>query len=281
VLGPQPDAALYKTLGLVGWAGRFLLKDVSGPASSSVPALAGTPYSFCFALAGGECLAGAKPGETFVNVPYTVETAYCTTGLSWANLPCVMPAYPGIGGIRQHSATGADPQGTTDRVISHGLLAPGEAYAFYSAGASPTGNRILVNGSGFIDGVRAVALTIGALPWEPDKVVRNRFVPLPIKVAPGLGAYAEVRFGYGYPGIGTPSQLFCTPRQEYCATAANESKSVPYVFAGEPHTPRNCSSGCTIEVPALAGQVIYVQTYTSNNGKDWKPQGEIIPLAAP
>lgn len=55
----------YKQFPLLGWAGRYLLGEISGPGSN----VDSTAWTLCYAYFNGECHSSSVAGEVYVNVP--------------------------------------------------------------------------------------------------------------------------------------------------------------------------------------------------------------------
>jgi len=97
-----------------------------------------------------------------------------------------------------------------------------------------------------VEGWGSAAWLVKLPPWQEDAVARNNFTGPVVQVA--AAPHARVRFGK------TPS-FYCTGRAEACVTDASGTQ--PYKFASESQVPLNCSSGCSIKVPCVAGQTCY------------------------
>ncbi|HEY6393514.1 MAG TPA: hypothetical protein VIX89_19685, partial [Bryobacteraceae bacterium] len=67
----------YKRLPLYGFAGHYLLKDVSGPTTGNTADL--PDYSVCRAFKPGECVANSTPGNLYVSVPKAFVDNFCRT----------------------------------------------------------------------------------------------------------------------------------------------------------------------------------------------------------
>ncbi len=61
---------------------------------------------------------------------------------------------------------------------------------------------------------------------------------------------ARVRFGYSENGL--PGSFYCTARQEACVTGGS-----PYSFVSESPQWQACTGGCSIQVPAIPGRVLF------------------------
>jgi hypothetical protein len=271
----QPSNATYKTQPMIGWAGRFQLADVSGPASS----IDSTPYAMCFVLLAGECHAGSAINEVYVNVPSAYDPGYCSPSISWVNIPCVFfgdnaPA----GGIRQFRIYSNDLNGASSRFISDGWSSPGRHYAYTHATAYPNGRWTMLMGTNSVDGFSLVGLMISMPPWQETGASDNDFKTVTVKLPKG-SRYAQVQFGYSRyigPGNSPLNGLYCTARAENCVT----SETPPFTFASEAHSVTACNLGCTINIPAVGPNVLYYQVRRSTDGRNWE-SAEVQAIALP
>jgi hypothetical protein len=93
-------------------------------------------------------------------------------------------------------------------------------------------------------------------------VPRSTFVNYPVEI-PGGSVYAEIKFGYVENGA--PNSYYCTLRQDACTTSGT-----PFVYSSiDSRTLVACSSGCTINIPAIAGRAVYYSVGSSGNGTSW------------
>jgi hypothetical protein len=74
-----------------------------------------------------------------------------------------------------------------------------------------------------------------------------------VTVNPAPGA-ARVRIRFGYAENGAPSSFYCTTRKEACTTSG-----APFAYASETQTDAICATGCTVNIPAIAGRVVYYE----------------------
>jgi hypothetical protein len=260
-----------KLMPLFGWAGRYLLRDISGPTSS----VDGTPWSMCYALLAGECHTASTAGDTYVNIPGTSEDGNCFTGQYAFTTPCVVTGWPSAGGIRQQAVDGDDTAGVRGRLLSYGLTAPGEHVPYTGIALSPDGTFAILSAQ-LVQGWGNVAFLVKAPSWEePSGPPRNQFVGVPVEIPPGPG-FAEVQFGYSR--FGNPQRFQCTARADSCNTSGT-----PFNFESEPRTDlKECPSGCTLSIPAIAGNILYYRVRRSADGLHWRPiNGDIQVRAIP
>ncbi len=254
----------YKTQPMVGWAGRFQLKDVSGPSSS----VDSTPYSMCFVLIAGECHAGSAINEIYGNVPVAFDPGYCAPSFTWVNVPCVMfgdnaPA----GGIRQFRISQGDSNGAYSRFVSNGWSSVGRQYPFTHSTVYPTGNWAMEMGTNPIDGFSMTGFMISLPPWIENQDPDNDFKAMIVQIPRGP-QYAEIQFGYSRyigPGNSPAIGLFCTSRSDGC----NTSSSSLFNFESEVRTRKGCIAGCRFTVPASAPNLMYYRVRRSSDGINW------------
>jgi hypothetical protein len=114
--------------------------------------------------------------------------------------------------------------------------------------------------AGMLEGIRHVALVAKLPRWVDTFPRRNTLGGVTI----GLGArggvtHARVRFGYN-------TSFYCTERSEACVT---DAKAAPFAFEqSDTLTPTSCASGCTINVPAMPGRLLYYRVETFD-GSTW------------
>ena len=255
---------LYKTFPLSGNAGRYQLREVSGP-TASVDA---TPYSFCYALHNGECHAGSVAGKTYANIPYMKDPqGYCTAGMSWMNIPCITFGYSApMGGIRQQRISAPDSNGAHSRFLSYQYSAPLRSYVFAHSNSHPSGLWALAGGVNFVDGKLPIGFAVSIPAWTESNTPVNDFVDYPVAVVAGP-ALARVRYGYSR-NIGAnaaASTFACTNRRGDACTTATASGQ-PFTFESEAGTATSCASGCTITIKTHQPNLMYYQVVRSGDG---------------
>jgi hypothetical protein len=257
----------YKEFPMLGWAGRNVLLDVSGPSSAGT--LAATSYGMCYAYNANECVAGSAAGSVYVNVPFMWDNGSCQAGQTWYNSPCVILGWPGTGGYRQMGWDRPDMQGTRSRFLTYGFGGPGMAtpYAEMEPISSTQAFLPPVINTPFGN----VAWLVQLPTWTEDR--SNRTIGGGLKVqAPAGNAYARVHFGYSrfIGAVGSPGNFYCSGRAEACNTSGS-----PYSFDSEISSGTACLSGCAITVPAMAPNLVYWQIQVSSNGTAWTNWGDI------
>ena len=247
-----------KVMSTMAYVGRFPLVDVSGPSSSIGTTSAGS-YTWCHALAPGECYPGSAAGDVYVNAPGVVN-GYCNYYSS--NQPasadiCVGDIGAGTGYLTQVGISANDEFGTNTRRLGISGRWQGQ-YVFAIAYATLTGEVLLSNNMA-LDGSHSANLISFTPPSGiTDSQNRGSFIPVDVRVPALAGvSTAEVEFGYD------PS-FHCTSRQEACEAVASAIGSTPFYWASETFSQASCASGCTIQVPALADRVIYYRIKYGN-----------------
>jgi len=241
------DTASPKTLGWEAWAGRFLLTDISGPSSSISDS---NPYTSCYAYAAGECRSGSAAGNRYVSVPNADTGGICYYNAPDRNAPCLVAAQSFVGQVTQYSWNQNDPNAALWRPLGYAFNGPGQTSNEWNWHGIVDGSWIFGDAS-WKEGVRTDIVAIQLPPWpSTDTVVRSGFVPIPITVAGKSGTSARVRFGYN-------SSLYCTSRQESCATSAPTLSPFAYLSEYVSGDWTTCSSTCTVNIPAFAGEGVY------------------------
>jgi hypothetical protein len=261
----------YKIFPLMGFAGRYTLKDISGPASN----VSASPFTLCYVLQAGECYSGSRVGDMYVNVPAAYDPGGCAINQHWANVPCVISGWPGAGGFRQQVWQTGDTNGAHSRFLSYLFDVPGGQYAYSML--TPLDSSVAWGPPTFSEGWGQVTWLVKLPPWaEDESASRNDLLPIPIRIPVG-SQYAEVQFGYSRwigPG-GNPASFQCMPRTEACNTSGE-----PYNFEGETRKLTSCAAGCTINIPAMAPNLLYYRVRRSSDGSTWT-NGEIEAVVVP
>ena len=246
----------YKRLPLYGYAGHYLLKDVSGPTTGNTTDF--PDYSVCRALNTGECFAGSAPGNLYVTVPQAYVDNYCRTDQFTLPDPCAFQLAPFAGQVLQFRTDKVDAAGFTVRKLGYVHGMPGLQYQFSNCRATPDAAFAFCVAD-WLDGVRSewIALRLKPFP-NTDGVDRTTFVPISVTYEGSSAAsYIRARFGYLENGA---TLLRCTAYQAECSTEIPERAAKdPYSFTSEIVTRRSCpdSSACTITIPAISNRMLY------------------------
>lgn len=241
-----------KRVPLEGFAGRWLLREKSGPGLGNT-LTDGDAFRFCVANAPGECRADSTRGQVFVNMPHADSNDHCVTDQYLLDVPCLLTPPPFGAWTVQWDVSRDDPAGVNWRRLTMGLSGPGRQYHFGNMKSIPGGKWAFMPGY-WIDGLRHDLLLVKLPPWPgPDHsgIDRSTFVNVPVVVG-REAEYSEARVRFGYAENGPAKAFYCTPRQEVCSTGGDP-------FAWESEHPRweACAAGCSIKVPALSGRVLY------------------------
>jgi hypothetical protein len=265
-----------KKLPMLGYAGRYALRDVSGP-GSSITGASSDQWKMCIADFAGECYSGSTAGDIYVNVPKaTISPATCQRTFSW-HTPCVASIGAELGYAWQVGLAKQSNRQFSRRITS--------AFQYYGATNTYSNLRSLPDGSWailggtYLNGIRSdyMLAKLPPYPAAPDSQNRNTFVRVPVQVAsppPGT-SNVVVEFGYN-------TSLFCTSRSETCvATQATVSDANPFYFASETYSGAGCVGGCKITVPALPQRVLYYRTRYRKADGTTVATGQMQVLAIP
>jgi hypothetical protein len=237
-----------KTTPLLGYAGPYLLRDISGPSSSMADSDA---WTYCYAYRAGECRADANAGDAYTNVPKAGPLDGCYSNSFSIRAPCVFMASPPTSQVVQWDISQADPQGTHWRRLTMGLAGWGRQYQFANARSLPDGSWAILRGY-WPDGKRGDLLLAKLPPWPGyDGIDRTTLVKVPVRVSVDHGLMAA-RIRFGYAENGPADRFFCTPRQEACSTGGD-----PFAWESEGPAWTSCPTRCVIDVPARSGRVLY------------------------
>lgn len=242
-----------KTTGFVGWAGYSMLGDASGPASAASFGDA-TPWRYCYAYKTGECVSGSAAANMYVSVPHDETSWQCTVNSYAFNAPCISNNYPYGFWVSQHNTTISDSLGEQSRRLTSALIAPGREYNFANAKTTPDGKWVQVQAQ-WLEGQRSDTFWMKLPPFPSTAAVppSGGFYQIPVSIAGGA-PYARVLFGYTENGS-NPAALYCASRAEGCST-----EGTPFSWvSSDSRTLLACSSGCTINVPAMAGRILFTQ----------------------
>jgi hypothetical protein len=265
-----------KRLGMVAFAGRFALTDISG-ANSAIGDL--NAYSYCIADFAGECRPGSNAGDRFVNVPEIDLGGVCIAGQLDRNAPCLATSPAHTGEATQYSSGSADPTAAQWRRLGMAFNGPGRTDNYWNVHGIVDGTWVFTTVK-WAEGVRSDIVAIKLPPWPQtaDGINRSDFVHFALPVQGQPGESVRVRFGYD-------TNLYCTTRREQCSTggtqpfswlkepqsaAASAGPSSPAssspASAG-PSSPARpsvattvwtpCAAACEVDIPALSGRVLY------------------------
>ena len=242
----------YKYDPLLMTSGSRLIADVSPAVLTDTAA---DNLKGCFAVKAGDCLAGSVPNEIYLNVP-GVTTPYCVS--SWlSQTPDLLDICVTRSGFAKHKAVQfvshrSDPSGSLVRHLGSFLTPFKTQNVFWNSRHIPDGSW-LIAGSDRIEEYSAQVMMAKLPPFPPlESQNRGQYASIPVKLWAAPGA-TQARIRFGYAENGPPESFYCTPRQVSCATASDGD----WVWADGTQAPHDCSSGCTINLPATPGRVVY------------------------
>ena len=251
----------YKRLPLYGFAGHYLLKDVSGPATGNTADL--PDYSVCRALQAGECFANSAVGNLYVTVPQAYVDGNCRSNQFTLPNPCAFQLSPYAGQVIQIRTDKTDSTGLTARKLGYVHGMPGLQYQFSNCRATPEGEFAFCVAD-WLDGVRSEWVALRLVPVAPvpklDSQNRTTFV-IVTETRQGIPGASYIRALFGYAENGG-NFLRCTAYQKECTTEIPvASPSDPYGFLNETVTRQNCAinDACTITIPAISQRMLYYQ----------------------
>lgn len=249
IYGGQTSGKIFP---FVAWAGYNLLQDKSGPSSLITDS---DTWKYCVARVAGECRPGSAIGDAYVNVPKATTSTYCIVNQYSEQYPCLTNSYWFAAWGEQLAVDRDDPYNRYVRRLTMGFTGPGRQYQFKNTHVTPSGKWAFIE-TGWIDGVRDEMMMMKMLPWPAkDSAARDYFTMLPVSLGVGTSK-ARIKFGYN-------SSFYCTSRAEACVT---DGSVAPFAFAQtDSLTPTTCSSGCTINIPALPGRILYYQIERLND----------------
>jgi len=245
----------YKNVPVEGYAGYHLLQDVSSPAQGNTITDA-TPWQFCVVLNAGECQTGSNPGEAYASVPQGAVHSSQNCIANWYddNYPCLFtPPAQAAWGIQQGIAQN-DAAGQYWRPVTMGFSGPGRQFEFGSFIPDPSGAWAFMQGY-WVDGARNDLFMARLPPWptQSASIDRSNYVPLTISVAAN-SAQPLARIHFGYAENGAPNSFYCTARQDACTASGT-----PFSFDSENPQWQDCTNGCSLQVPEIAGRVLYYE----------------------
>lgn len=260
------NLANYKTHPVGGYAGKNLFQDISNSSTGSDIITDATPWKFCVALRSGECrnTSGAGvAGHVYTSVPNVPNApkTFCYTDWLTENYPCIWFSATGAGWLVQMDASQQYANYEYGRRLTMGLTGWGRQYQFNTHLADPTGTYSFFKAD-WADGIYSPLMMAKLPPFDAIlSTPHYGFVNVPVSFGSG-STYAEVQFGYAENG--SIASYYCTSRAEACNTSGS-----PYSFELDSRSLTSCTSGCTIQVPAISGRVLYYRPRRSSDGTNW------------
>jgi hypothetical protein len=248
----------YKIFPLPGWAGRYLLHDMSGPSSNIATSL----WGICYVYAAGECTSGSTAGTVHVNVPGAYNSGSCNTGQSWLLAPCVIFGFPGGGAFRTQLITGADTTGVGSQQLGYALAHYGMQYPYAEGNPLADGSAVIYSGhQGQNWGTQAF---LSKMPSYATSGTQMQDFVSSGQTVPSGHNFAWIEWGYSrYIGANAApgSTFYCTQRLDKCDTGVTGSD--PYSFGVDNSPGTACSGGCSLTIPVSGPNLVYYQIFTS------------------
>jgi len=168
---------------------RWLLKDISGPASD----INDSTSSFCYAYKAGQCVAGSAADALYVHAPFIEPSTTCW-GQAWDfSAPCVTPSYGVFGQAMMSNAVDPKPEGRNFIRLTGMFNPPYLSAGFEAMKFTPDGRWGFYkawNAGGYRPEIFAVR--IPAIATDP--INRTTWAQVPVEL-PG-GNSVPIRFGY-------------------------------------------------------------------------------------
>lgn len=242
------------------------MTDVSSPEKPHSGPVIGlnASSSYCVANAPGECYAGSAAGNVY---------AHCATGVGDQTQSWVTMGGANYGKLTEYRWDDPNYLGRNLRVLTSCGRPKSRQSSYWSARILPHGDYGVCY-SDQVPGINQPAIMLMGLPPLPlwDGIDRTTWVPISVQVAAGHGS-ALVRFGYLENAGVVASLLNCTSREEPCEVASATIQETPFYYASETVKPMPCSSGCTIQIPAISGRVLYYQIV---HGDDYPESVQVV-----
>jgi len=250
----------------------FLVTSGARPVADTSPLLSDTAdanFTYCYVVTAGNCWPGSTTGELYVNVPYAA-TPFCSSS-RFSQTPslsdiCVTANTSTAHRVYQSAnPDGADPSGVYTRRLTSFFSPYKSESVYWNVRATPDAKWVYGNVNN-LEGGRTELMML-SLPLFPqaDSFNRGTFANVPVRVGPH--ALAKVRARFGYAENGPADKYYCTSRQVACTTSG-----APFAWVDETQKVQDCPAGCTINIPAIPGRVLYYVVERSADGKIWTPE---------
>jgi hypothetical protein len=279
ITNPVTGVYDFKNAPWYGVSGRWLLRDISGPASSINDF---RPSSFCYAYQANQCVSGSSANSLYVNAPF-IEPSYTCWGQAWNfSAPCVAPAYGIWGQSMIHNALDPDPTGANFMRLTGLFNPPFLSQGFEAAKFSPDGQWLFYQ-SWNAGGYRSDIFAARVPNIATDTVNRTTFVQVPVRVPAGNSV--AIRFGYDTSfrchGVSDSQGNWISGYNDSCLTVAAPSQAMPFMFSTEGAvSPVTCTGGCTVNIPSISGRYLYyrVERYSSGGGLTYVGPVQWLPV---
>jgi hypothetical protein len=281
------------------WAscGTQALIDVSSAASGDVLSdSSADSYKYCVARKGGECRAASQAGDIYVNCPNVNKRPSGSYGCNWigesseggvdicvGNMSAYLNSIVQIG-FKQNDFSGALGRSLTKAMARYRLMDD------YWHGKALSDGSWLMFRSMYTSGAWTDIL-LGKLPPYPptDSVARWKYQSIPVKLTPPAGlAVDNAIVQFGYAENGSPSNFYCTSRQEKCLATSSTLPATPFAFPSDGAGGLEsgvaglaCANGCTIAVPAIAQRMLYYQVKYRDASNKTLATGQVEVITIP
>jgi hypothetical protein len=235
-------------------------------------------------------VAGSAQGDIYANwpVPYLFDAGgvgpgigpqpnHCNNGDSNCGLQVFNTGFSVNSIAEQRFTIGASSTGNLSRLLSFGL----QRYRYQDVNGHPQtlpdGSWLIILGIGMMgqSGHEVWLLALRPPNAAADSFDRTTFIPAAVTVAAAQlpGGTTNIISRFGYAENGTPTNAYCTSRQEECiANYTGTVPAVPFSFpsdgtpsAGEGNVAGlACASGCTLTIPAIPQRVLWHQEVYRN-----------------
>jgi hypothetical protein len=259
-----------KRFPLAGFSGDMVLRNVSGPAATSVTALANTPHSVCHVVQAGECYAGSTAGQVYVNIPRRTGNE-CLPAGTYGGFPrtrygaCVEDPFPHKYRVLQVDVGTDDYPAQRTRVLASAFVKPLVQTRFDIGHTTPRG-----------DWVEFAAEDQGVTMWYavktpplPPMPTRNNLTYERLIVDAYHPTAAKVRVEVGTEEYGSMTDYYMTSRREKCwVGSATVNDANPFQWNHEAATYVTLTSGrARIELPRVPGRILFarINYYDSMN----------------
>jgi len=269
------DPCGNKRLPLFVSSGPYTLSDVSAP-GRMLADNATDQYHFCIAAVAGECWVGSAAGDRYANIPYAIvhpQTGVFGCAYKEVLDTCAWTLGSHQGAVSQLGMQRQDRLGNDARRLTLGLQTTRKTGG--NTRTIPSGDWAMMwMDAGAIEPTMLLA-KIGAFP-PYSSVNRTDFIPVPVPIAAKAGATtAVVDFGFD-------ENFHCRTRNEGCLANGNATSDPnPFYYPSELPAGKTCSSGCTINIPAISGRIVYYRPRWLDGGGATVETGKTQVVAVP
>jgi hypothetical protein len=239
------------------FTGDRTMRDISGPGSL----IDGSkPFTYCVALAAGECRPDSAAGQVYLNSPLrNVNECLPSLGMTGAYPrtrygSCVEEQTHYNYGVAQTDISTNDPAGERTRMLTYYLVRPAVQSIFAVGYATPDAKWTLFLGE---DHGYAGWYAVKNPPLPDAAKNPLTFERVPVDLYKAEAASFRIEFGYGE--FGSPTEYRCTTRRDACVVdKAKVSDANPFQWASETLASIPCPGGrCKAEIPRVPGRVVF------------------------